>query len=261
MLLIKFFFYCTAIYAVILLIVFLRQDNFIFFPTQAKHPSPDDKDIMTIGFSHSEETLNGWLVNRKAAQQSLIIYYGGNAEDIFYSIPDFLNYQNCAVLLVNYRGYGSSSGKPGEKEFFEDALAIFDNVSQEYSPNKIFLMGRSLGSGVATYVASRRKIDGVILVTPYDSIKSMARRQFPFLPTSLLLKHPFMSSDYVENITCHCLVIYGGRDDTIPNKNTENLLRYFKVRAEVVRIEEGGHNNIETFEEYRAAIQEFIHKR
>lgn len=247
-------------YLLLLLFVYLKQESFIFFPTQGKHQLSGENKKSTIEytFSHAGETLNGWLMNEEAAKDLLIIYYGGNAEDIFYSIAEFNNFKESAVLFVNYRGYGTSGGKPGEKELFSDALAIIDDVHKKYSPQKTYLIGRSLGSGVAAYVASKREVSGVILVTPYDSIESLARRQFPFLPTSLLLKHKFRSIDYVEKITCPSLVIYGGRDSIISPKSTEKLLGHFITKPETIFIKEGGHNNIEMFQEYKTALQSFI---
>jgi len=248
----------AVLYVLVLLFVYFKQESFIFFPTQARHKLPDDSRITEYTLANDKETLKGWLINEQGSKKRLIIYYGGNAEDIFYSIDEFRNFVESGVLLVNYRGYGSSSGKPGEKELFADALAIIDDISKRHSPQKTYLIGRSLGSGVAAYVASHRKIDGVILVTPFDSIESLARRQFPFLPTSHMLKHKFRSSDYVKEIDGPCLVIYGGRDSVIFPASTKRLLAHFKTKPETVFIKDGGHNNIEMFEEYKTALQSFI---
>jgi len=248
----------TVLYVVMLIFVYIQQKSFIFFPIKGKH-TLKDAGSTEYTFSHAGVTLNGWLINSEAAAKRLIIYYGGNAEEIFFSIGDFKAYENTTTLLVNYRGYGSSDGKPGEKELFADALAIIDDITNTHSPQKIFLMGRSLGSGVATYVASKRAIDGIILISPFDSLESLARRQFPFLPTSLLLKHRFRSIDYVDNITCPGLVIYGGKDGIVPPHSTRRLLNHFnQKKIKTVYIEEGGHNNIETFADYSSAIQNFV---
>ncbi len=248
----------TVLYFLLLIFVYIQQKSFIFFPIKGKH-TLKDAGSTEYTFSHSGVTLNGWLINKESAGNRLIIYYGGNAEEIFFSIGDFKEYKNTATLLVNYRGYGSSDGKPGEKELFTDALAIIDDITNTHSPQKIFLMGRSLGSGVATYTASKRAIDGIILISPYDSLESLAKRQFPFLPTSLMLKHRFRSIDYVHNISCPGLIIYGGRDTIVPPQSTRRLLTHFnQKKIKTVFIEKGGHNNIETFAEYNSAIQIFV---
>lgn len=243
-------------YVAISLFLFLQQKKFIFFPTKAQHASLPGATEFT--FNNGDVTLHGWLYQEKYAKDRLIIYYGGNAEDIFYAHEQFSKYGDTAALLVNYRGYGKSTGTPGEKEFFSDALAIFDEIQKRYSPHTLFLMGRSLGSGVASYVAAQRKVSGIILITPFDSIASIAQRQYPFLPTGKLLRHPFHSTQYAPHFTAPVLVIYGGRDTIVLPEQTEKLLEYIPGKPEVLFIAEAEHNNIELFDEFDLAILKFI---
>lgn len=243
-------------YIGITLFLFLQQRKFIFFPTTAQHSTPTGATEFT--FTHDDASLHGWLFQEKYVRERLIIYYGGNAEDIYYAVEQFGKYGDTAALLVNYRGYGKSTGTPGEKEFFGDALAIFDEIQKRYSPDTIFLMGRSLGSGVASYVGSQRDVTGIILITPFDSIASIAKRQFPFLPTGKLLQHQFRSIDYAPQFTAPTLVIYGGRDNTVLPSQTQKLLEYIPGNPVVTFIAEAEHNNIELFDEYDLAILKFI---
>lgn len=252
MLLIFFLFYFL-----LLLYIYFQQKNFIFFPTKTKHQSTD-KNRITYSFARNDSTLNGWLLNPSFASEKLIIYYGGNAEDIFFTIDQFREYGDCSILLVNYRGYGNSTGSPSEKALFDDALAIFDDIQSKYSPERIFLMGRSLGSGVASYTAANRSVQGIILITPFASIESLAKRQFFYMPVSHLLKHKFLSDQYVRQISAPCLVIYGGKDRTVPPGNTEELTKNIATETTLVFIEEAEHNNIELFDEYNLAILRFI---
>lgn len=247
-------------YVLILIFVYFKQESFIFFPVQSDHNTPADGRTQDYTLQRQDNVLRGWLVNPELATNRLVLYYGGNAEDIYYNIDDFSIFPESGALLVNYRGYGGSSGKPGEKELFADALAVYDDSVRRYNPQKIIVMGRSLGSGVAAYVAAQRKVTGVIMITPYDSIAGMARRQFPFLPTSALLRHPFRSIDYVQLITAPSLIIHGGKDTIIPRRNTEKLLEHFRTAPEIVFIEEGDHNDIEQFPQYKKAVHSFIEK-
>lgn len=255
----KAFLYISAIYSLLALIIYLRQESFIFFPNSAKHlASPTDSRIQEYSITNSDVTLTGWLVNPQLVNHSLIIYYGGNAEDVFHSINEFLELDTTATLLVNYRGYGSSDGKPSEQGLFLDALAIYDDIRKRWQPKQIFLLGRSLGSGIATYVASRKAVQGIILTAPYDSLTHMARRSFPWLPTSLLLKHKFNSLEYVQQIKRPTLIIYGGKDTIIPNKRTLNLIQHIPGPKEVHCITQADHNNISLFPEYWLHIINFL---
>jgi hypothetical protein len=258
MLLLKQILIIVAIfYLFILLFLFLQQKRFIFFPTRAKHDLTAG-NVVRFSLVNNDATLRGWLVQHEYAAEKIIMYYGGNAEDIYYAAEQFKNLGETAALLVHYRGYGTSSGSPGEKEFYSDALAVYDELQKKYAPRHIYLMGRSLGAGIACYVASQRKSTGVILITPFDSIESLAKKQFPFLPTTLLLRHKFNTIEYVQQFDTPTLIIYGGRDRIVKPALTENLIRHMKARKKVILIEEAEHNNIELFDEYHLAILQFI---
>lgn len=244
------------IYVIILVLVYFQQENLIFYPTRAQH-KPKDKTVLGYTFATNDTQLNGWIVNADFMDNGILFYYGGNAEDIFYSIDQFTSLP-IATLMVNYRGYGSSRGKPSEHAFFADALAIYDDISSKFSPEKTYLMGRSLGSGVASYVAGTKEVDGVILVTPFDSLEHLARRQFPFLPTGLLLKHRFNSTSHIQKNKAPVLIIYGGKDRTVPPQRTEQLLHSLRGKKEILFIKEAEHNNIDLFPEYQLAIMKFL---
>jgi hypothetical protein len=117
--------------------------------------------------------LHGWYL--KPSQRNkfpLLIYFGGNAEESTNFLPYRDHFAAWGILAVDYRGYGFSGGKPGEKQLFADARFLYDHfINQpEVDPNHLVAMGRSLGSGVAVYLASQRNLAGVILISPYDSI-------------------------------------------------------------------------------------------
>src|SRR5690606_115959 len=120
------------------------------------------------------------------------------------------------------RGFESSEGRPSQENIFKDAVAIMANM-RDKGFQKFYLIGRSLGSGVACYVASREKCDGVVLITPFDSVSDMAKSQYPFIFIKLLLRHPFNSVEYVKNITCPVLVLSAQFDTLIPADSTNRL--------------------------------------
>jgi uncharacterized protein len=251
--------YLLILYISCAFFMYLRQDSFIFHPPTAKHEQHDYHEVVDYHLERTSVTLRGWLVNPRFVREKLLIYYGGNAEDVFFNIIDYQDIQ-AATLFVAYRGYGPSTGKPGEKEFFDDAVAVFDDMIRVYSPKEIYLVGRSLGSGVACQVVSRRLVQGAILITPYDSIANVARSHYPWLPIKILLKHHFSSLDFLAAIHCPLLVIYGGRDKVVPPERTENLLRHIQSEKEIVFIPQAEHGTIEMHEAYWTAILRFLHR-
>ena len=249
--------YLVVFYVVCALFMYLRQDSFLFYPPAARHESHGYAKVADYHLQRDSASLRGWLVNPVFTREKLLIYYGGNAEDIFLNIEEYQSVQ-AATLFVAYRGYGPSSGKPGEADLFADALAVLDDMVSTYSPKEIFLIGRSLGSGVACYVAAQREVHGAILITPYDSIENVAKSHYPWLPIGLLLNHRFSSIDYLASIRCSLLVIYGGQDVVVAPERTENLVRHIPGENEVIFIAGAGHGTIEMYPEYWRAILGFL---
>lgn len=251
--------YCAVFYAGCVLFMYLRQESFLFFPTTARHEQTETGTAVDYHLQRGAIDLRGWLTNPRFARDTLLLYYGGNAEDVYYNIDEYQDIQ-AATLFVAYRGYGPSSGKPGEAEFFDDALAVFDDVVKRYQPKAIYLVGRSLGTGIACHVAARRPVRGAVLITPYDSIRNVAATHYPWLPTGRLLKHPFVSLDALPAIRCPLLVIYGGRDTVIPPRHTENLIAHIQGEKEVVFIPQAEHGTITMYPEFWRSILQFLNR-
>jgi len=240
--------------------MYWRQESFLFYPPVATHADESLNHVEEYSFTRDGVTLKGWLVNPLYARHKIIIYYGGNGEDVYFNVDEFEALQ-CATLFVAYRGYGPSEGKPGEEDFFADALGIFDDMKGRYPASEKFLMGRSLGSGVACYVASKRQVEGTILITPYDSLVAVAQSVYPWLPVGQLLRHKFESIHYVVGVRSPFLIIYGGQDNVVQPGRTERLLEYIQSNKEVVYIERAGHGTIGMFPEYWTAIIEFLNSK
>jgi uncharacterized protein len=239
--------------------MYFRQESFLFYPTIAAHDDTHLDHVEDYSFINDGVTVKGWLVNPLYARHKLIIYYGGNGEDVYLNVDEFEALQ-CATLFVAYRGYGPSEGSPGEVGIFADALGIFDDMKERYPAAEIFLMGRSLGSGVACYIASERKVDGAVLITPYDSLVAVAQSIYPWLPVRQLLRHSFDSVHYVPKVQSPFLIFYGGQDDVVPPARTKKLLEHISAEKEVVYIERADHGTIGMFPEYWPAILEFINR-
>lgn len=257
--LLQFLLYVFFGYLFCVLFMYLRQDSFLFFPTISQHSNHGLANVEDYRLNREGISLRGWLVNPQFVREKLLIYYGGNAEDIFLNIDEFEDIR-AASLFVAYRGYGPSGGRPGEAAFYSDALAVIDDMMGRYSPGNITLVGRSLGSGVACYVAAHRQVQGAVLITPYDSIVNVARAKYPWLPISLLLKHRFDSIEQLAKIRCPLLVIYGGRDRVIPPARTKNLIDHIGGNKTVVFLERADHGTIDMFAEYWQALLDFIYR-
>lgn len=242
----------TGTYVLICFSLFLMQRQMIYFPTSEVSSSSVNDILINTG----EVRIKVWILN--PGKQKALIYFGGNAENVAYNIDDFRRiFNDSTVYLINYRGYGGSSGYPHEKGFYRDALFAYDHFAPHHSI--VSVMGRSVGSAVATYLASKRSIDRLILVTPFDSAESIAKRFYPFFPMGLILQEKLDSVGRAAEITENVLIIAAADDEIIPYKNTQNLAKAFgKEQLQLVSISETEHNTVHLHPAYERTIKKFM---
>ncbi|WP_221767368.1 alpha/beta hydrolase [Shewanella atlantica] len=240
-------------YLSVCLLLFVAQRKFMYFPTPPLlHFSPPMEATQII-FENEGESLSGWVVNE--GHSKALLYYGGNAENIEYNIPFFKeNLTDYTVYLIAYRGYGDSTGKPTEVNLYSDALHIFDRVIADHE--QVSLLGRSLGSGVATYVATHRQVDKLILVTPFDSTANVAKSVYWMFPVSWLIKDKYESAKRAPNIDARTTIIYAENDNVIPRESTEYLIEAFSHRLEdSILIRSADHNDISEYPDYVTGLK------
>ena len=161
-------------------------------------------------------------------------------------------------LLTDYRGYGASGGSPSERALVADALLWHDYAARH--AESIYLFGRSLGSGVAVQLAAARRVDGVIMVAPYDSMVEVGRGHYPFLPVRWLLKHRFDSLAHAPHIEAPLLCLVAERDAVIPVVHSKRLFDAWKGPKRWVELVGAGHNSTDGAPEFWRAIRTFLEK-
>ena len=195
---------------------------------------------------------------RLGAGERALLYFGGNAEDVAGNIAPFAaEFPDTAIYLVNYRGYGGSTGSPSEAALLADAEAVFDRVRAQHA--RVAVVGRSLGSGVAVHVAAVRDVSKLALITPYDSVLRIAQRQLPFVPVSLLLRDTFDSVSKAPRVRAPVLALLAEVDTSIPRDSSARLVAAFSPgQAEVRVIPATDHNSIADAPEYGPALASFL---
>ena len=201
---------------------------------------PDNAITITAG---DGTQLRGWFFNR-GANTPLVVMFGGNAMNVGSFTTLAAADPSRSYLLMNYRGYGNSSGTPSEKAIISDA-----RYSIRYARNlmgntsaPLYLVGFSLGSGVATQLATTEAPAGLILVCPFDSMTSVACNVVPFFPR-LLPMDSWKSVQYAPQVTCPVTIMRANFDDVVPANSTEKLIRAFRTQP-VIRNYPANHNNI-----------------
>ena len=237
-----------ALYALACIALFLSQRSLIFYPQPRRFGS--EATIMKLLVDNTQ--LN--VTTRQLEVPQAVIYFGGNAEDVSGSLPDLAAaFPDHALYLMHYRGYGGSAGKPSEKALLADALALFDQVRAHHP--KVTVIGRSLGSGVAVYLASARPVARLVLVTPYDSMAELAAQQFPLFPVRWLMTDKFESWRHAPHISAPTTLIAAENDEVIPRASTELLhTRFTPGVARQVMIVATGHNTVSGAPEYARTL-------
>jgi pimeloyl-ACP methyl ester carboxylesterase len=239
-------------YLLVMLVAFALQRRLLYFPT----PAPGEVRAAETRFAVGGLELRGWAVRPDA--EDAVLYFGGNAEAVEASLP-FLAAAAAprAVHVVPYRGYSGNPGRPSEAALVADALAVFDELARRH--RRVAVVGRSLGSGVAAAVAAQRPVERLVLVTPFDSVLNLARRQFPFLPLGLVLRDRFDSARRAPGLGMPVLVVRAGRDRVVPRRSTEALLAALpQATTELVEIEAADHNDLSSFPSYGEAMSSFL---
>lgn len=238
-------------------LLYMLQERLIFFPIQDPPGTRYDfglpVDELFIPVAGAKLHALHFQIE---APRGVILYLHGNAGSLRSwgaVAPDFVR-RGYDVLIVDYRGYGQSSGSiSSEAQLHQDMAAIYDVVRAQYPEEQIVLYGRSLGSGLATRLAAEHAPQQLILESPFYSLEIIARRQFAFVP-SFLLKYPLRTHQWIGQVRCPITIVHGTADTVVPFADGERLRQHSNAPLQFHAIPGGGHNDLELFPEYHAAL-------
>ena len=242
-------------------LLYLFQGRMIFFPQPTMPENQSRYAENEIRLRHDDVTLTGWFFkNEIGPGNPLVVYYGGNAEDVSLNFAALGRFNTRSFLFMNYRGYGGSDGKPSETALLNDALFVIDHMlaTEGLDPAHVVVMGRSLGSGVAVHVAAKREVGGVILVTPFDSLVNVAKTHYPIFPVGLMLKHRFDSAALAPGITTSALFLTASSDQVVPVRFAKKLETVWGGPVTAVTVDGTDHNSIDTAPTYWAAVNAYL---
>jgi pimeloyl-ACP methyl ester carboxylesterase len=239
-------------YGMLCVWMYATQRAQIYYPT----PASEAPSAQALWVESSRERIKVWVVSRPGPKA--LLYFGGNAEDVAGNVDVFAKaLPDRSLFLVNYRGYGGSSGRPSEDALVDDALAVFDTVRRHHS--EIAVMGRSLGSGIAVQLATARPVERLVLVTAFDSLVNVAREYFGWLPVGLLMQDRYESVRRVRDVTAPALLVIAGEDEIIPRARADALAHAFAPgQVQVVVVPGVGHNTLDLADAYLSTVGAFL---
>lgn len=193
--------------------------------------------------------FTGFTLRQKSIPKGIILYFHGNAgalDTIGFEAAGFVE-RGYDVVIPDYRSYGKSSGSLSEKALYEDAKLFYRYVEDYWPANgtdDIIIYGRSIGTGVAAYLASQVQQHELILVTPYYSMSRLAQQKYPLVPVSMLLRYPLATNQFVLNFAKPIYIFHGTKDRVIPYQDALDLKRLIGDRAKLITVEGSNHNSI-----------------
>ena len=217
--------YVTSILIGLLLInawMYFQQPKMIFFPFKVIEQTPADWGLEYEDVAIRTEDgfeLNGWYLPAPGAQRVLLFFHG-NAGNISHRRESLAIFHKLGlnVLIVDYRGYGKSEGSPSESGLYMDAMAAWSYLTEErgFAANKVVIFGRSLGGAVATNLASRVEVSGLILESTFTSARDFAKAVFPMLSRILVMRFGLNTDEAIQQVHNPVLVLHSPDDDIIP---------------------------------------------
>ncbi|WP_178992021.1 alpha/beta hydrolase [Winogradskyella schleiferi] len=253
-----------AIYLAISIALYYLQDYMLFKPEkltkdfQFDYENQDTKE-------YNLETRDGAIINGlrffpNGESKGVVLYLKGNSKSIKgwgkFAV-DFTRH-GYNVLMVDYRGFGKSTGKRSQKAIKRDLQLVYDEIKKQTTEDRIILYGRSLGSGFAAKLASMNHPKLLILDAPYYSLTKVTARYMPFMPLSLLIKYPLPTYKWLKYVQCPIHIIHGTHDKLIPYKSSVKLAQINPKLTKMHTVIEGGHKNLNNFESYHNMLDDIL---
>lgn len=261
--------YCTAGIA-----LYYAQDSILFHPTavdrQSKYdfgdlntryeevniPYDKESNLNIIQFKPARDTAG----RGDTAARGVVLYFHGNKKNI----SRYARHASCftdkgyEVWMLDYPGYGKSTGKLTEQKLYDYALVFYKLARSRYRPSQIILYGKSLGTAIAAELAAVRDCRRLILEAPYYSLSSLASHYLPIYPIRSMLHYRFPTNEYLPSVTAPITIFHGNRDGIIPYSQAQRLQPLLKPGDEFITIDGGSHNRLGDFPLFRRKLDSLL---
>jgi pimeloyl-ACP methyl ester carboxylesterase len=235
----------------------------LIFPTHAvprAGPVPPGAALLSLTTADGHK-LSGIHIpaDAPAKKKMLILGFGGNgwnAQDVAEYLHEL--HPNCDVVAFHYRGYTPSTGSPSAEALIADAPLVYDFAIERLQPDRVVAAGFSIGSGIAAALAAERALDGLILVTPFDSLKAVAQSMYPWLPIGPFFEHEIDAAAAITGVNTPVALLAGERDEIVQGARTAALREKIPNLVFDRTIARAGHNDIYARSDFQAAMREAL---
>lgn len=245
------------LYGLVLALLWWGQERLLFLPTRLApdHRMALERDVHERTVDVAGARLHA-LHLKLPAPRGVVFFLHGNAGNLesWFGDSDFFRRANFDLFMIDYRGYGKSSGRiDSEAQLHADVKTAWDAVAPEYAGKKRVLFGRSLGTGLVVPLALRVQPDLTVLVSPYSSMRALAADVYPWVP-SVLLRYPLATDAAIAQLRSPLLLLHGEHDEVIALHHSE-MLKRLHPPARLHIVKGAGHNDLQAFGDYEAVLR------
>lgn len=192
--------------------------------------------------------------------KGVVLYFHGNRDNINRYAKHAVTFtkNGYEVWMADYPGYGKTTGKQTEENFYFQAEEIYNLATSKYNNKNIIIYGKSLGSGIASYLASKKSCQRLILETPYFSMPDLLNSIVPIIPVSVASHFKFPTGEYCQEIHAPITIFHGSKDRVIPYRCAAKLKNILKAGDEFITISEGAHNNLSNFRQFHEKLNSIL---
>lgn len=232
----------------------------LIFPTHAVAAAgPWPKRAERLALNNEGYELAGIRIppDEPRSDPVLVLGFGGNAwnaQDVAEYVHEL--FPDEEVVSFHYRGYAPSQGSASAEALIADAPLVYDLAVKQVRPKRVVALGFSIGSGIAASLATMRDLDGLILVTPFDSLKAVAQSMYPWLPIGPFFSHEIDAASALETLDVPVAIIAAARDEIVPRERTNALRKRLGNLVFDRTIERAGHNDIYARSDFQEAMRE-----
>jgi len=252
------------IYCIIGIVIYYGQDKILFHPQeitrQSQYSFPYPFREVNVPYTQKSNINIIQFTANQPQPKGVVLYFHGNKENIAHyakAAPDFTS-RGYDVWMIDYPGFGKSTGAFTEQQLYDWALVFYKLAQAHYRKDSIIIYGKSMGTGIAAQMATKRDCKVLILEAPYYSFPSIIGSWLPVYPLNKMIKFKLPTYQYLQDVTNPVVIFHGSSDNTIPYRNSKRLKQYLKPIDEYVTIEGGKHNDLSTFAAYQQKMDSLL---
>lgn len=250
------------LYVVLCGLLYFFQEEFIFFPEklQPGYTFNFKQEFEEVDIKTEDNILLHGVLFKADTSKGLIFYLHGNAGSLktWGNIAKTYTDQNYDLFILDYRGFGKSEGTiSSQNQIYGDAQAAYDLMKSRYSEDKIIVLGYSIGTGIATKLATKNYPQLLILQAPYFSLIDMMKQNYPIIPT-FILKYKFETNLHIQDCEMPIIIFHGNQDRIIPHESSRKLKGLIKESDMLITLNGQGHNGMSDNPEYVMALTKIL---